>query len=570
MTSTGGSIGRLAHRGARRGWRPLVLALVLVLHPAATGAALWQWMVEMPGEASPETGAAPNAFLWIPPHCEQVRGVVVGQHNMEEETILEHPVFRAALAELGLAAVWVTPPFDPAFHAPEGSGERFDKLMQRLADASGYEEVGWAPVVPIGHSAAASYPWNFAAWRPARTLAAISVSGQWPFSGYAERPAWGSRAIAGVPGLVAVGEYEWAEARAREGAAQRTREVALPMTMLAEPGAGHFDVSTRKVEYLSLYLAKACRHRLQDDGTLRAIDATREGWLVDRWRRDETPRWPAAPVADYRGDRSQAFWCFDERHARATEAFGAVDRGKQVQLLGYRVEDEIVPQVNGTHQQVTLPFRSADGGPRFRLAGTFLDTVPEGRPERWTAQEAGHAILHADSADRITIDRICGPVRKVDASTFEVCLHRLGLNNRKRSHEVWLQATHPGDETFRRAVQQSLMRVPLENRDGAEQSIEFAAIPDQPLGTACVRLEAESSAGLPVAYFVLSGPAEVEGDHLRLTRTPPRSSFPIKVTVLAWQWGRCEAPMVKTAPVVARTFSIVQEGVVSPPSSPPQ
>ena len=49
-----------------------------------------------------------------------------GQHNMEEEPILEHPTFRQALSELGLAAVWVTPGFDLYF--------RFDK--RRRANVS--------------------------------------------------------------------------------------------------------------------------------------------------------------------------------------------------------------------------------------------------------------------------------------------------------------------------------------------------------------------------------------------------------------------------------------------------
>ena len=38
-------------------------------------------------------------FLWIPPHSKQVRTVVVGQNNMVEQGILEHPAFRNALAD---------------------------------------------------------------------------------------------------------------------------------------------------------------------------------------------------------------------------------------------------------------------------------------------------------------------------------------------------------------------------------------------------------------------------------------------------------------------------------------
>lgn len=41
-----------------------------------------------------------------------------------------------------------------------------------------YIELKYTPVVGIGHSAAASWPYYFGAWNPERTLACISVSGQ--------------------------------------------------------------------------------------------------------------------------------------------------------------------------------------------------------------------------------------------------------------------------------------------------------------------------------------------------------------------------------------------------------
>src|SRR5882757_401013 len=77
------------------------------------GAAEWQWSVEVKSE-KPENGPA-RAWLWIPPNCKQVRGVVVAQHNMEEISILENAKLRAALAEIGFAEVWIAPFFDHLF-----------------------------------------------------------------------------------------------------------------------------------------------------------------------------------------------------------------------------------------------------------------------------------------------------------------------------------------------------------------------------------------------------------------------------------------------------------------------
>jgi hypothetical protein len=62
-------------------------------------------------------------------------------------------------------------------------------------------------------------------------------------------------------------------------------------------------------------------------------------------------------------------------------------------------------------------------------------------------------------------------------------------------------------------------------------------IPDQHVGTKSLRLRARSDANAPVFYYVREGPAEVDGDILTFTKIPPRAKFPVKVTVVAWQWG---------------------------------
>jgi len=140
---------------------------------------VWQWSVTVPSE-HPELGPA-RAFLWIPPNCTLVRGIVLAQDNMEEQAILNNPIFRESLSDLGFAEVWVSPFFDHTFNFDKGAGQTFDAMMKDLATVSGYNELNFAPVVPMGHSSAASWPYYFAAWNPARTLAVLSISGQWPY-----------------------------------------------------------------------------------------------------------------------------------------------------------------------------------------------------------------------------------------------------------------------------------------------------------------------------------------------------------------------------------------------------
>lgn len=536
------------------------LAVVWLALAGASGwAAEWQWSVPVEGVTSQETQGHPRAFLWIPPTCRRVRAVVVGQHNMQEEPILEHPKFRAALADLNFGEVWVTPPLDPWFRFDKGAGEQFDAMMAALAKESGYGELARAPIAPIGHSAAASFPWNFAAWNPGRTLAAISISGQWPYWDSPDQPKWGAKTIDGVPGIVTMGEYEWADERAAEGLKQLAAHPRVPMSMLSEPAAGHFDSTDAKVEYLALYLKKAARYRLPSkaapDGTatLRPIDPTREGWLVDRWRFNQPPAASAAPVSQYRGKRDEAFWFFDEEMARSTEKIQATFRGQQADLVGYSQNGKVLPQVDGTHQQVTIPFLPIGDGLTFQLTGAFLDSVPPGRPERWTGLKAESPIGHGSGP--IRIDRICGPVEKLSDDSFAIRFYRMGIDNHKRSNEIWLVATNAGDGRYKRAAEQAVLHFPLRNNQGAEQRIDFPEIANRKRGAGALKLEARSSAGVKVYFYVREGP-EIEGGTLRFTGIPPRSRFPVKVTVVAWQWGRSIEPKLKTADPVERSFWI--------------
>lgn len=142
---------------------------------------------------------------------------------MEEIMILENPGFIKALSELGFAEIWCAPSFDHLFRFNQGAGEIFNGLMKDLAIESGYSELNWIPITAIGHSAAASWPYYFAAWNPKQTLAAISVSGQWP---YFRNPSfapdiWGDKKIDFIPCLETMGEYESAKSWSTEGLKER-------------------------------------------------------------------------------------------------------------------------------------------------------------------------------------------------------------------------------------------------------------------------------------------------------------------------------------------------------------
>jgi hypothetical protein len=102
------------------------------------------------------------------------------------------------------------------------------------------------------------------------------------------------------------------------------------------------------------------------------------------------------------------------------------------------------------------------------------------------------------------------------------------------------------------------MFIPAKNTNGAEQHISFPEIPNQPRESKKVPLAARSDANLAVSYCIVSGPAELCGDLLELTPVPPKAKYPIKVTVIAWQYGRSVEPLVQTAEPVERSFYILK------------
>jgi hypothetical protein len=516
-------------------------------------AAVWQWSV-------PDGSA--RAYLWIPEDCQRVRGVVLANHNMVEQGILEHPAMRGTLARLGFAEIWLVPYLDATFDFNQGAGEHFQHVVDSLAEKSGYTELRTAPVVPLGHSACATFPWNFAAWAPSRTVALISYHGDAPrttLTGNGKpRIEWGDRTIDGIPALMVMGQYEWWEDRLAPAFDFMAAHPKAPIAFLADAGRGHFDYADRTVAFLAAFIEKAAAARLPADGStgpLRPVDP-RNGWRIDRWHPDVPPSAPAAPHARYSGDPLSAFWCFDEAMARDTETIYAGQRGKLPQLLS--VTDGQTPLEQGNGEPVRPRFLPDADGITFRLHTDFLDRVPGNSPKGalWTGLPVGTPLGHSTDGGPITLSRIVGPFVQLSPDTFQLSFGRAEYTANHRNHDLWLVAAQPGNASYRSIVQQAVVRV-APNTLGAPQTITFPALPDQPAGTSALKLTATADSGLPVSYYVLEGPAEIDGNTLRFTTLPPRSRLPVTVTVIAWQFGRATEPRVMTATPVERSFTLL-------------
>ena len=63
-----------------------------------------------------------------------------------------------------IALVWITPILDFPWNVNTGCNDALLTALDSLAETSGYDELKVVPIVPVGHSAMATFPWNFAAW----------------------------------------------------------------------------------------------------------------------------------------------------------------------------------------------------------------------------------------------------------------------------------------------------------------------------------------------------------------------------------------------------------------------
>lgn len=526
-----------------------VLSLFFCLISVSLSAQVWQWSIPVKNKSLNPRKNPSTAFLWIPSSCKNVKAVIVAQNNMEEISILEDSGFRKSMSQLDIAEVWITPLYDPSFDFTDGAWDTLQGVLDSLSAVSGYKEISNAPLIGMGHSACASFPYYLAACQPERTVACLSVSGQWPYvrGGSFAKDVWGNRNIDYIPSLETMGEYESAESWSREGLKERAAHPKMPLSMLACPAEGHFAYSPEKARYLALYIRKALRYG--------HVDPTQTGYLAESWKKDSKPAFKAAPVGKYKGNPDNAFWFFDKEMAKATMAYGERHRGKKCQLVGILQNGKAVEQQNN-HLQLHPQFLTETDGKSIVLSPFFYDTVPgiSPRPSNWTGKSVGTVIGHAKQGAPITLKKIAGPFVIKNDTVLEIAWNR-AVNIHATKESMVFAVCHGGDAEYRPAVQQAQLDFPLYRTLGKVQKIDFYPIANYGLNSlsASIELKASASSRLPVNFYVNEGPCEVKNSILVFEKIPPKTKFPMKVTVTAWQEGNDE---YQTAQPVIQTFFI--------------
>ncbi len=536
----------MTHGTPRAPWFALALALAVTVADRAAPAAVFQYAVPVAARKAPGT-----ACLWIPPQAERVRGVVVAGMTLMERELAKDPRIRRACEEAQLAIVFVKCGLG-AVDLP--------KVLEDLAEVSGYGELRAAPLLFVGHSAGGPQAKARAIEMAPRCFGLVLYRGGVPGGPQPVPP--------GVPVLMMVGQFDefggtmrdasgresWQGGRDAVGEFRKAHARNLA-SILVEPGAGHFAWSERNAVYLAQFLRKAAEARIPD-GPLHAREPVAcnqidhaTGWLSDlRIEKQGQPE--SAPYREYGGDRSLAAWHFDRPMAEATVAYHAGGFAKKDQFIKW--EDPY--WVDAGARFFFTKIKWVDDGQTFEVHPAYADVYPSqpgGRGPKWLA--AGKPVGHCRAP--IRVKPVSGPVVAAGSNTLRIQFDNLAPAT--GSARATFLAASPGDDEFRYTEQVGMLPRGFRGfTRGADQQITFPPIgPLKPDGPA-VKLRATSDAGLRVEYYVACGPATVEGDRLRVAELPRRAKLPIEVEVVAWQFGRGIEPLVKTAEPVARKTRI--------------
>lgn len=512
------------------------------------------------GSATKSTG-----YLWIPENCGKIKGLVIFCTNVPEHLLVNHPSIRQACEQNSLGLVWFVPSFwnfngfKALWESAQKEGEQaktafqnnlrktqvgfLQEMLEGLANVSGYREVSSVPWLPMGESGHLLMVTGLVDERPERCMAGICIKNpQYP----KDRT---------VPMLWSLGTaQEWGQKKSdvrKSWLGQRGwgRDATWPLSAIIEPGTGHFYCTDRMAAYFGKYIDAMAKARLPADGApgLKPVDLE-SGFLA--WL--PSPKDTNPPVSSYRdsppGDRNR-LWFPTEALARDAQDFSRVNWEAKTQM----------PTVEAGENCSMEPFVFQDSIGRvnvttdseFSLKGALLPAIPQGF--------VGEGDTLATTPGTPSVRWICGPVAPLGNGRFKVALDRTW-----KAASCNLAVIQEGSQDVRYALQPLAVNL-VENKEGNPQTITFDPIPDVKEGTGSVSLTAKSDSGLPVSFYVESGPATVKDHVLTLTKVPPGAAYPVAVTVAAWQWGRNADPKVRTAPIVKQTFHILKNEPITSP-----
>lgn len=499
-------------------------------------------------------------YLWIPEKCIKLKGLLIMCNNVPEHMLVGHRFIRKVCAENDLGIIWSTPSFmnfrksktkdDKMINMAlehKTTVEFLQKMLQGLAKTSGYAEVATVPWLPMGESGHLLMVDALLEFCPERCIAGVYIkNNHLPPTNRA------------TPTLVVYGTaQEWSQDKSdirtkwndvgdayAKILQERKQHPTWPLSYVIDGSSGHFDCSEKITKYLASYIELVVQSRLpvDDSNTLKPINLAK-GYLANMPIKGQNKNLTTALIAS---DEQKTYpWFFDKKNAREAQKFANINWEAATQLPAFKIDSTTIAPFKFNGISLIEPLLVTDDGIRFGIQPVLLNHIPAN-----FSTGAGEKLAKVKKQPEL--EWVCGQYKPVGKNYFQISLDRMYPNTTS-----YIGVRSDGNKDVRAVFQPGGLRLP-KNTDGKNQIISFEMIKEIRVGVKSVQLVANSNSGLPVSFYVVSGPAIIKNNKLVFTKIPPRTKFPIEITVAAWQWGRHKEPKIKTAEVVLQKLNIIQ------------
>ncbi len=218
--------------------------------------------------------------IWLPAGLTKVRGMIalVPGSNGDGRGQVNDAGWQALATELGFGLIgcFLKSSEGASYcYAQNGSGEALLDALDEFAKTEGYPEVAEVPLLLWGHSAGGQFNYNFACWKPERTLAFVVNKGGY----YYDTPA--KPQVRKIPGMLFLGTKDTPERVANITALfEEYRSRGALWALCRELGEGHGVGESQKVaqEFFRAVVAG-----MLPENSLADVQEFKEeeGWLGD-------------------------------------------------------------------------------------------------------------------------------------------------------------------------------------------------------------------------------------------------------------------------------------------------
>ena len=294
-----------------------------------------------------------------------------------------------------------------------------------------------------------------------------------------------------------------------------------------------------------------------------------------------------ASYLEYKGHRNEALWFPNEALARNQFDLGISEPRKKIEMFTFLdPTNQPISLAMGLMAPMTNPAALLHDDGLFTLTTHRLTTPPEictvSEKDRKAHPEIPLTYTNVafPGLTNLPVSEIPfkfnahgGVLEVVKAEQFKDNrgFTETRLTLRLKRHRIapgdgfnmsFVRVFHEGDNDFAaagRTCQISLVPADAPVLKGAKsQTVDFPLISDAPAKSTKIPLNAKSSAGLPIDYFVMKGPGIIRDGAFIPTEVPVGATNPIEVTVGAYQVGSFkEKDGVKPSATVYQTFHLI-------------